>query len=470
MKPIGRRFRGLAVAAAIFLASALPLNAASGWTGGQEVDTVPPTAKARQSESSLQLLLKTPVERLKPQSLTLEGEVPVNLTLRLAVAGKEDAQLWEYRYEPGESWGAGTWVVFRDGLGRLREIRIIILASRSDQDHRVGSNGTWVRLSPTKDLRRTRLDLFLAGRLVTGGWEVPGNLQDLVVSEDDWVWKRTQQQINWGELLPLARSEDSRIETLQGVVHKVLSTIPVDKTALWLQEPQTRPDGTDATGAPRGRWSRVPGQEGEAARGLGPWGLAHWFVTGVLRGWQSKPPELAKLLEPRSNLPGYSQALVPGDLTTDPSFSLDWIRNLGLTVFQARYPSRPVTNEGADVLSVPYLESQDSTGFATEDFAPLMHLLAVTKPGKAYLATLSTQSAVGGAASAVKFQEPALVLPWVGLDGDVRVAIFQGPRELTRDQWLGAPGKTVAGTRPDHVILVEIPLPATVPLPVLPLR
>jgi hypothetical protein len=240
MKLLGWRVSGPWIAALILLTSSLPLNAANGWTGGQEVDTVPPTAKARQSEPSLQLLLKTPVERLKPQSMTLEGDLPVNLTLRLAVPGKEDAQLWEYRYEPGESWGAGTWVVFRDGLGRLREIRIIILASSSDQDHRVGSNGTWVRLSPVKDLRRTRLDLFLAGRLVTGGWEVPGTLQDLVASEDDWVWKQTQQQINWVELLPLARSEDTRVETLQRVVHKVLSTIPVDKTALWLEDPQTR--------------------------------------------------------------------------------------------------------------------------------------------------------------------------------------------------------------------------------------
>jgi hypothetical protein len=116
------------------------------------------------------------------------------------------------------------------------------------------------------------------------------------------------------------------------------------------------------------------------------------------------------------------------------------------------------------------LESQDNTGFAVDDFAPLMHLLATGKPGKAYLATLSTQSAVKGTASAVRFEEPAVVLPWVGQDGDVRVSIFQGPRELTRDQWLGPAGKATPGARPDHMILIEIPLPASVPLPVLPLR
>ena len=87
MKLLGWRVSGPWIAALILLTSSLPLNAANGWTGGQEVDTVPPTAKARQSEPSLQLLLKTPVERLKPQSMTLEGDLPVNLTLRLAVPG-----------------------------------------------------------------------------------------------------------------------------------------------------------------------------------------------------------------------------------------------------------------------------------------------------------------------------------------------------------------------------------------------
>ncbi|MEI8093568.1 MAG: hypothetical protein WCG80_05105 [Spirochaetales bacterium] len=465
MKRAGARAFALAVA----LLAVFPLGA-SGWAGGQDEQAVPPSAQARQSEASLRLLIKTPVEKLKAQELTLEQDgTPVKLSLRLAVKGTLDAQLWEYRYEPGQPWGPGTWVVFRDGLGRLREVRIVVLGQTAATDHRVDSTGTWVRLSPVKDGRRTRLDLFLAGRLVTGGWEVTGQLQDLVQSDDDWVFQQTANQIDWGALLPLARTEDARVESLQKTLHKTLSTIPVVKAGLWLEAPQSRVDGTDDTGAPLGHWGLVPGQEGEAQRGLGSWGVVHWLTTAVLRGWKAPVPDLKSLLVGRSNLPGYSQALVPGDLTTDPAFSLDWIRNLGLAVFQARYPSRPVSDTGADLTEVPYLDSQDKTGFAVDDFAPLMHLLATTKPGKAYLATLSSQSAVGGAASAVHFREPSVVLPWVGNDGDVRVSIYQGPRELTREQWL-ATAKAEAGARPDHVILVELPLPASVPLPVLPLR
>ena len=449
---------------------ALPLQAA-GWSGDQAELPVPATAEARQAEFSVQWLLKTPVEKLTPVSLNLPSAAGVvKFNLRLAVPGTGADKLWEYRWEPGKPWGPGTWVVFRDGLGRLREVRVVVLGGTTDADNRVASTGTWVRLSPVKDSRRTRLDLFLAGRLVTGGWEVPGQLAELVLSEDDWLWTASQDEIDWGSLLPLPRHEDERVDSLQKSMHKALAPVPVVAASLWLPTRTERTDGADTVGIPQGQWGLLPGQEGHAVRGLGAWGVTHWFTMGVLRGWNAAFPALTSLVEPRSRLPGYSAALVTHNLSADPAFAYDWIRNLGLSVFAARYPTRPLADNSADVSSVPFLESQELTGYSVDDAAPLLHLLAVTQPGRAYLASLSVQAAVKGVASSVTFLEPTILFPWVGADGDVRVVVFQGPRSISLAQWLKTGGSEKVGVRPDHVVLTELPLPTVVPLPLLPLR
>ena len=124
---------------------------------------------------------------------------------------------------------------------------------------------------------------------------------------------------------------------------------------------------------------------------------------------------------------------------------------------------------------LPFLDPVAGAGYAVEDFPALVHLLVVTHPGQAYLASLSVQTAVKGTSSAVTFREPAVLLPWVGTDQRIRVAVFAGPRESTWDQWLTdlglAPGPGGRkGVRPDHLALTALPLPPTVELPLLPAR
>jgi hypothetical protein len=150
---------------------------------------------------------------------------------------------------------------------------------------------------------------------------------------------------------------------------------------------------------------------------------------------------------------------------------MDWIRNLGLAVHHELYPTRPQTDESADVAGLPFLDPVAGAGYAVEDFPALIHLLAVTRPGQAYLASLSVQqTADKGASSSVFFREPAVLLPWVGADQRVRLAVFDGPKESTWEQWLAQVPKNRKGVRPDHVALTALPLPATVLLPVLPAR
>ena len=388
----------------------------------------------------------------------------------MAKKGVGENQLWELRWEPGAAWGPGTWVAFRDGLGRLREVRVILLEGTDGADHRVSQPGTWIRLVPGAQGNKCRLDLFLAGRLVTGGWAVPASLLDVMRSSDSWLWETTSTDLDWGSLLPQRRWEDETVEALQVRMHKLLSTVPEARTTLWWPGPSSSLSGTAQNGAPWGAWVFLPGQPGTATRGLGAWGVTLWTATGVLRGWKGDFPTWKSLLESRIELPGYSQALVPDDITADPAFAIDWIRNLALAVYQLRFPSRPKADDSADAKGLPFLAMVPGAGYAAEDLPALIHLLAVTRPGQAYLATLSAQQADRAGTAAVTFREPAVLLPWIGLDQRVRVSVYAGPRETTLSDWLSKVPQNHLGLRPDHITLVELPLPPTVELPVLPAR
>lgn len=441
---------------------------ALGWEGDQASLPVPATASARQSAFSAGIVSQFPVERLKPQ--TVVDPSGVTISVREARPGTGDNQLWELRWEPGVPWGAGTWVAFRDGLGELREVRIILLEGTDGSDHQISQAGTWIRLVPQGLGRGCRLDVFLAGRLVTGGWMVSAPLVEVMGSPDAWLWEATAEDLDWGALLPSHRWEDEKIDDLRVRMHKALSTLPEAPLTLWWPHPQSSQTGTAANGSPWGTWELLPGQSGHASRGLGPWGVSLWAATGVLRGWKGSFPSWEALLEPRLELPGYSRALVPSDLTTDPSFALDWIRNLGLSVYATLYPHRPLADDSADVKGLPFLEPLQASGYSVDDLPAVIHLLAVSKPGQLYLASLSVQQAVKGTSSAVVFREPAVLLPWVGADHRVRVAVFAGPRELTLAEWLAQVPSGRKGVRSDHVALTVLPLPPTIDLPLLPAR
>ncbi len=181
-------------------------------------------------------------------------------------------QLWELRWEPGAAWGPGTWVAFRDGLGRLREVRVILLEGTDGSDHRVAQPGTWLRLVPQTQGRRCRLDLFLAGRLVTGGWAVGASLLDVMVSSDSWLWDTTASDLDWGSLLPQRRWEDEKVEALQARMHKLLSAVPDSRLTFWWPDPRSSASGTSDIGAPWGAWTSLAAQPGARRSGPGPLG------------------------------------------------------------------------------------------------------------------------------------------------------------------------------------------------------
>ncbi len=443
----------------LVLAGLLVSGAVMAWDGDQEVLSLPPTAAARTSDFSAGILARTPVERLKSQTVSESG---ATITVELVKNGEGENTLWEFRWEPGAPWGPGTWVAFRDGLGRLREVRIIILEGSDAADNRLAQTGTWIRLVPQG--RSSRLDLFLAGRLVTGGWTVPASLLDVMSSSDTWLWE-TAQDIDWSAVLPQHRWEDEKVEALRAAMHKALLGMPVAASTIWLSDPQSNPNGTTTTGAPWGQWKTLTGSD--AGRGLGAWGVTLWTTDAVLRGWKAPPIVWNSLLRQRIVLPGYSQAYVPDPLD-DPAFSVNWIRNLGLAVQQVLFPSRKLGDTSADVKGLPFLDPADAVGgYDLEDVPALLHLLAVTRPGQAYLMCLGEPTVNDGMSGAVVFHEPAVLLPWVGKDDRVRAVVYAGPDEQTWDQWLAAAS---LGNRGARVLLTALPLPPQVLLPRLPLR
>jgi hypothetical protein len=436
---------------------------AQSWDGAQGPMTLPSTVDARTSDLSAGLLAKLPVERLKPQ--VVHDPSGTTITVEQVKKGGGENTLWELRWEPAAAWGPGTWVAFRDGLGRLRELRIILLEDSDATDNKLAQPGTWVRLVPQG--RGSRLDLFVAGRLVTGGWTVPGSLLDVMASSDTWLWEATPD-VDWASVLPQRRWEDEKVEAVRASMRKGLSTMPLAAETMWISDPRSNPDGTTATGAPWGQWLTLTGSE--AGRGLGPWGVTLWAADGVLRGWKAAPMTWKALLRPRIVLPGYSEAFVP-EPSDDPAAAVNWIRNLGLAVQQTLYPTRTLTDVSADVRDLPFVSPADASGgYDIDDVPALFHLLAVTRPGQAYLICLSRQEAQNGQSSAVSFREPAVLLPWVGTDNRVRVALYAGPKEQTWDQWLAEFPSTSTGARRDHLMLTALPLPAQILLPRLPLR
>jgi hypothetical protein len=436
---------------------------AQSWDGDQSALTLPSTVTARTSDLSAGLLAKTPVERLKPQ--VTRDPSGTTVTAELVKKGGGENTLWEMRWEPGEAWGPGTWVAFRDGLGRLREVRIIILEGSDGSDNKLAQPGTWVRLVPQG--RGSRLDLFLAGRLVTGGWTVPGSLLDVMASSDTWLWESTPD-VDWASVLPRRRWEDDKVETVRAAMRKALSTMTLSAETVWLSDPRSTVNGTTATGAPWGQWMTLTG--GDAGRGLGPWGVTLWATDGVLRGWKAAPMTWKALQRPRIVLPGYSEAFVP-DPSDDPALAVNWIRNLGLAVQETLYPTRALIDTSSDVRDLPFVAPADASGgYDVGDVPALFHLLAVTRPGQAYLICLSAQAAQNGMSAAVTFREPAVLLPWVGQDNRVRVAVYGGPKEQTWDQWVADFPGSSAGARTDHLMLTALPLPAQTMLPRLPLR
>lgn len=342
------------IRAAAMLVLAVSAAGAQSWDGDQGPMTLPSTVTARTSDLSASLLAKLPVERLKPQ--VARDPSGTTVTVEQVKKGGGENTLWEMRWEPAEPWGPGTWVAFRDGLGRLREVRIILLEGSDAVDNKLAQPGTWVRLVPQG--RSSRLDLFVAGRLVTGGWTVPGSLLDVMASSDTWIWEATPD-VDWGSVLPQRRWEDEKVEAVRAAMRKALSTVPLAAETVWLSDPQANSEGTAATGTPLGQWLTLAGTD--AGRGLGPWGVTLWAADGVLRGWKTAPMTWKALQRPRIVLPGYSEAFVP-DPADDPALAINWIRNLGLAVQQTLYPTRGLTDTSADVKDLPFVSPADASG------------------------------------------------------------------------------------------------------------
>ncbi len=451
----GRRTLGLLLAIGTLTATSL---AADPW-GETRSHLIPSTLADRLDPKVQNLLFLTPAAYLRPVTLRLaplEGK-SVTFVVRKVRSGPEDQTLWEFRLDIGQPYSAGCWIIFRDGLDRIREVRILLTAPVEPSGDLFANTGTWVRLTPKDGGPTSRMDLFVAGRLVWGGWQIPASLAEILRSPEESLWSATAQEVPWSALIPQRTPGDEQVEHFATLVEHALSQIPQTRWGLWVPDPRGDAQGTDATGKPWGLWTSLENYQ-LPERGLGPWGSTAWLTDSLCRAWNFPIPSVQDLLRPQSHLPGYSPA-APGDSPDhDPSLSLDWIRNLGLTLAQGLAPDRKLTSDGADVLKVPFLDAEPQTGFNVDDLGPVLELLTAQHPGRIYFAGLNQQNLNQGMAGAVRFLEPAILFPWVGQDGNLHLKVISGTKTVPWQTWLGPLGQP-AGRRADHILLVAVDLP-----------
>ena len=439
------------------LVAAFPL-AADPW-GETRSHLIPSTLADRLDPKVQNLLFLTPAAQLRPVRLRLspvDGH-EVTFVVRKVRSGPEDQTLWELRLDVGRPYSAGCWIVFRDGLDRIREVRLILTGPVEPEGDLLANTGTWIRLTPKDGGPTSRMDLFVAGRLVWGGWQVPTSLSEILKSPEQSLWDSTAQEVPWSVLIPQHTPADDQVEQLARLVEHALSTVPETRWGLWVPDPHSDAQGTDATGKPWGLWTSLENYR-LPERGLGPWGSTAWLTDSLCRAWKIPVPRVEDLLRPQSHLPGYSPA-APGEQPDhDPSLSLDWIRNLGLTLAQGLAPDRKLASDGADVLKVPFLDAEPQTGFNVDDLGPVLELLTALHPGRIYFAGLNQQVLTQGMAGAVRFLDPAILFPWVGKDGNLRLKVISGTKAVPWQRWLGPLGQP-AGRRADHILLVAVDLP-----------
>jgi hypothetical protein len=436
------------------------------WLQSQD-NLVPSTLEARLDPRVEKLLFLTPVAFLKSESLEItqpDGK-PVRLTVTHVRSGSPDKTLWEFRFDVGKPYSAGCWILFRDGYDRLREIRIILQGEPEPGDNRMVHTGTWVRLTPVPGKAASRIDLFVAGRLAWGGWELPHALDAFPKMPARSIWKSCASQVDWTSLVPQRTPEDAKVEALAASIGRALGRVPASTWGVWVPDPLADARGEDSTGAAYGQWRSLRGEADPA--GLGPWGVAAWLGGALCRHWQIPMPDTEALMTPRSHLTGYSPALDPTNLAQDPSLSLDWIRNIGLALNQGLDPDRKLSNDGADVKDLPFFEEIPPYGYSVDDLPAILTLLTSLHPGHLYLAGLNVQNLASGQASSIHFLPPAILLPWVGKDQTVHLVIFEGTKKIPWEKWAGPLGWG-PGKRPNHVLLISLPVPETLKLLALP--
>ena len=315
----------------------------------------------------------------------------------------------------------GTWILKRASAdGSPLQAKVFL---RSDP-------GTFIRIYPAGD--RSRMDLVLYGAVLNREVPLPVPFSTAFQSPLSAIVSWTRDTVDWELLSP----RPSLYADLRAMNAKIRSRLPALRYA---------DDGAlDAEGLP------VLIRTGEAQAGptgLNCSGFAKWVVDGFYR------PLAGKLLDPllmaRRHVDLRDSALVRVfEESLDPYFGLDWTRNLGLALAEAREPDGRHDLREADARLSPFAlvaspESlaidggpsydaypvyDENRGYATPGLKAILYILAMKMPGSFYLASISRNG--GGEIFGLRrHYHVAVLVPYFEESGEFSVAVFESDAE-----------------------------------------
>ncbi|MBL8967428.1 MAG: hypothetical protein JNG85_10475 [Spirochaetaceae bacterium] len=316
-------------------------------------------------------------------------------------------------------YGQGSWIVKRAAdNGRFLQAKVFL---RSDP-------GVFLRLYPAGE--RSRLDLVVYGGVVNREVPLPVPFERLLVSSMADIAAWSKDSVDWSLLSPrpglyagIRRLAEGIRARLPGLRYAEDGALDAAGRAVLI-----------ASGAPQG-----------VEAGLNCSGFAKWVADGLMG------PVEGRWLDPRALAArdasrGRSSFTSHLEASLDPFFGLDWTRNLGKALAEARLPGRgqaldenDATLEPFSLFSVSndpvnggppydaYPSYEKGVGFETRGLKPLLYVLAIKNPGSAYFASISGVDATG----LRRHYHVAVLLPYFAATGEFKVDVFESAAETS---------------------------------------
>jgi hypothetical protein len=202
--------------------------------------------------------------------------------------------------------------------------------------------------------------------------------------------------------------------------------------------------------------SLSPQTAAENSGGLNCSGFTKWFVDGLLYPVTGRLLPIAPLKAATAKS-GSSLAENYAEIR-DPSFGLDWTRNLALEAAKVFRSPGPALVEEVEVRNGNFAAVIDrrggqasvrsypgflpGAGFGIEGLKPLLYTLAVNEPGCVYLASVNNET--GPAPRMRRHYHEAVLIPYFNEYGVFQTAVFESAAETSLNAFIARyPGQMV---------------------------
>lgn len=348
--------------------------------------------------------------------------------------------------------GAGTFILKRDlTTGDFVQVKIFLQDLEGGLEPGRDDQGTFLRLRPSLEQPRTqtRLELFLMGQRLDTDVNLPFSLQQVLLLPVQSLMRSALGPTDWDLVFPHWEPAAAGVVDLVAQIREQLPKASFVPEGVMDERLQYR--------------NLVTGG-GLEKPGLGSLGFAKWLADGLYAAkFPGRGLSIAPLMEPAGNR-GANPSVRQWEDAVQPFQALDWVRNLGFAVQKALYPTRGATVLSQDIKGMAGITAFPDRGFALPKLKLILYLLAIQKPGRFYLGSVSAEEkTVAGAPLLITHRRALALFPWIDEAGRFQLAVFEASRETSLE--------TIAGLYRANLLpfvhLVELPVPAGIKLPAL---